>query len=721
MRNLARIILYISITISIAILLPLSAEGQQLIIEDRTAKDIINYSSGMNAYYHIKYISQFYRTGSNEGYQKAAEYVAAMAKEYGLKEVRIEKYPYDGKTSYFSWKTDLQWFPYQAELWMIEPEHKLITSFADTPLSLGVNSQSTDVTAELIFVSDLDSPESYTDLDLKGKIILSSSSPNRKTMEAIINEKGALGFISFHTLPSFDYNRKPYDFPDQVGWTGITQSKHATFLFCISYNEGLKLKQKLHSGQKIKLRAYVKAEIKAANIQVVSGIIPGSALPHEEIIFIAHLDHYKPGCNDNASGSAAILEVAHTLLRMIHENRISPPRRTIRFIWTDEYSGTIAWLARHIDEEVKRISVFNMDMVGEDQYLTNSVLNICQTPYSLPSYLNDVVANIVQVTLNYNEIRHPPKDDFQILSPNGSKRRLLARITPYSFGSDHDMFVDQTIGIPAVAFNNWPDDFYHTNEDTIDKVDPTMLRRVIFMGSAAANFIAWADSEDALKLAAIVAGESQVRLAKESKKALDMMSRNNKESFKKHYKEAINVLQQAALREKEAINSVSQFSGGSNLAQEFIETSKKKIEEEAIALQRGIADFYRILCNRYQLSVTLPALSDKEEELRTLVPFRNLEFRGMLSMNYVSQKAGEDPLFQHYMSLFNVWLSGQSDFLKAYSLPIEMLNFADGKRSLLEIRNAVSAEYDPIDIKIVHAYFRLLEKAGVISFSEVQQ
>ena len=238
MRNLARIIICISIIISVTIVLPLSAKAQQLIIEDKIAKDIINYSSGMNAYNHVKYISQFYRTGSNEGYQKAAEYMAAKAKVYGLQQVVIEKYPYDGKTSYFSWKTDLQWFPCEAELWMIEPEYKRITSYEDTPLSLGVNSQSTDVTGELIYMNNLDSSDSYKDRDLKGKIILSPSAPNQKTLEVIINEKGALGFISFHTLPSFDYNRKPWDFPDQVGWVGIPQSEKPTFLFCISYREG---------------------------------------------------------------------------------------------------------------------------------------------------------------------------------------------------------------------------------------------------------------------------------------------------------------------------------------------------------------------------------------------------------------------------------------------------------------------------------------------------
>jgi aminopeptidase YwaD len=44
----------------------------------------------------------------------------------------------------------------------------------------------------------------------------------------------------------------------------------------------------------------------------------------------------------------------------------------------------------------------------------------------------------------------------------------------------------------------------------------------------------------------------------------------------------------------------------------------------------------------------------------------------------------------------------------------EVLNFADGKRSPQQIRNAVSAEYGPIPLEMVVEYLRALEKIGVI-------
>src|SRR5207344_3146892 len=42
----------------------------------------------------------------------------------------------------------------------------------------------------------------------------------------------------------------------------------------------------------------------------------------------------------------------------------------------------------------------------------------------------------------------------------------------------------------------------------------------------------------------------------------------------------------------------------------------------------------------------------------------------------------------------------------------EARNFADGTRSVLEIRDAISAELGPIDVERVDAFFRDLERLG---------
>ena len=44
----------------------------------------------------------------------------------------------------------------------------------------------------------------------------------------------------------------------------------------------------------------------------------------------------------------------------------------------------------------------------------------------------------------------------------------------------------------------------------------------------------------------------------------------------------------------------------------------------------------------------------------------------------------------------------------------EVLNFADGKRNVEEIRDAVSAEYGPVPLELVMEYLKALEKIGAV-------
>ena len=46
----------------------------------------------------------------------------------------------------------------------------------------------------------------------------------------------------------------------------------------------------------------------------------------------------------------------------------------------------------------------------------------------------------------------------------------------------------------------------------------------------------------------------------------------------------------------------------------------------------------------------------------------------------------------------------------------EILNFVDGARTVSEIRDAVSAEFEPLELGAVAEYLDLLAKAGAVSF-----
>jgi hypothetical protein len=53
---------------------------------------------------------------------------------------------------------------------------------------------------------------------------------------------------------------------------------------------------------------------------------------------------------------------------------------------------------------------------------------------------------------------------------------------------------------------------------------------------------------------------------------------------------------------------------------------------------------------------------------------------------------------------------GRADF--------EVRNFIDGRRTILDIRNAVSAEYGPIGLEGVENYILLLEKTGFVKIEK---
>jgi len=50
----------------------------------------------------------------------------------------------------------------------------------------------------------------------------------------------------------------------------------------------------------------------------------------------------------------------------------------------------------------------------------------------------------------------------------------------------------------------------------------------------------------------------------------------------------------------------------------------------------------------------------------------------------------------------------------------EIRNFIDGRRSILEIRNAVSSEFRPIPLKDVENYILTLELDGMVSIEQKQ-
>lgn len=675
------------------------------LLPESLLKEIIHQVSGEKAWWDVNQISQYHRIVGSKEYHQAALYVESRAKDLGLDEVQIEKFPADGKTWNFTHKAIYSWDPEFAELWVVDPFKKKIADFDEIRLSLCAFSRDADFTAELIDVGSGDSPSDYEGLDVKGKLVLASGSP-RSVQSLAVFQHGALGVVSYYTI-SWMNSRKPGDFPDQVSWSGISaysdDGQEGGVGFMISYRSGMMLHNLLAEGKSIRLKANVKARVYEGDYEVVSAVMPGIKYPDQELVFLAHLDHYRPGANDNASGCAVLLEIARSMKRLVADGIIDPPLRTLRFLWLPEITGTIPYLDGHPEAFDKYLGVINMDMVGADQVKTRAIYHLTLTPHSLPTYFDDVIQNFTEYARDGNREGSGRDETLTIIDPSGSRNNFDVGIERYAGGSDHYIFTDGGIGIPSIMFGTWPDINYHTNEDTPDMVDPTTLKRTVFLGVASAVYLAGATGKDVPQLAMEIIAKGRQRIASDEKKAADLLSSGNAASLSGYYQEARNIIQQAFLREEETVLSCLFFSDERAQTQLVKQLRSELSVEEKTALNR-LKHYYFVLCQEMGVKAVKPILSPDAKRLSQMIPVRNLDYRGPLGDDFLKYKLGDD--FDESTMLINQVGSG--------NIPYETLNFVNGKRSITEIRDAVSAEYSPVSLRAVEEYITLLVKAGIV-------
>ncbi len=669
---------------------------------DKELLDIIqNEVSGERAWDMVSKISRFHRIrggGDGSDYNRCVEFLARELKALGLREVIIKKYEADGFRKYFLWPSLVGWRVKEAELWMLKPRKKLISRFSDQAVSLMPYSQGGKVESEVIFVGEGKSDEDYKGKNVKGKLVFAVGGNGSAVHRQAVLNRGAVGVI---VGPSDREDR--LEFPDlievyRLSPTGEERAKTG-FGFALSRRQEKELLSLFESGVKVVMRAWVDAELFDGNMPVLEAKIIGKDYPEQEIILMGHLDHYKPGANDNASGSAGLFEMARNILALTEKGDIPPLKRTLRFLWLPELHGAAAYLTEHQGLKEKGICGMNLDMIGEDYVLCRSNFNLYCSPYSVPGYIDDVLINF----LGWLEGR-------AFFSPRGSLHRFNFRVWPYSGGSDHVLFNDSTFSIPTPMLGHG-DVFHHTSMDTPDKCDPTEMKRIISLTLAASLLIANADDEDALKIAREVHSQAHARLTARTEKSVRLMYQyaSNPEKKKKLAELHTNLLSYPRIQAQieagniREVNELCRSEAGRKIINRLAEDLDQQAERET----EKIEFMYEIFIMRYGLnSGNIRPVLEYEEASR-LRPKRL--FKGPLPGNAMSEKLDAKSLAWYDK---NRAKAGGSYGSKTY----EIVNLMNGIRTLLDIRHIVSCEYDETDVEFVLHFAKDLAKIGLISF-----
>lgn len=192
------------------------------------------------------------------------------------------------------------------------------------------------------------------------------------------------------------------------------------------------------------------------NIRLLDVLVPGKSV--KELLLITHLDHPRPSANDNASGPAMMIELIKYL-------SINKPALSIRFLFTIEYWGTVAYFSRFTAKKDNIVAGISLDMVGGCQEKARSTLIVDEIPHHQISSLDLLLYK------NLEKYTH----DGKYRSVGLPVKSIRSQKIFFTGGSDHYILNDSSIGIPSTCINTYPDIYYHTKNDTPDKISDKTL------------------------------------------------------------------------------------------------------------------------------------------------------------------------------------------------------------------------------------------------------
>jgi len=667
-------------------------------------------AGGAAPYENLRYLTRLHRVPATAEFDQAAQFMQERAREYGLAEVQSEQFPIDGKTRYGLMRSYLGWKVEAGQLWEVRPQHVLLGDWATDPIRLADYSHSADVETTLVDVGDGSHEADYSGKDVRGKIVLADGVLARVQQLAVALHE-AVGIVS--------------DMPNQTtAWSGLDRTvvrwghldarAPAGFAFMVSRETAASLRVRLGAGEPVVLSVKVKAEVGPGHWTVVSGIIPGTDPNSGVIVYSCHLDHERPGANDNGSGCVTILESARILARLIASGALPRPKRTLLFVWGPEIEGTMAYLSRHPELGKRLVADIHMDMVGGDPFKNKSIFHVTATPWSLPSFVTDVGAALADVirsgAANYTDTGGAPEAAVveTRVGEQGTRNQFLVDVTPYSEGSDHDDYDSSTIAVPSLYLRDWPDIYIHTDHDTLQQIDATKLRRVALLGAAAGYVYATLDAERSQGLLPFYTAQSEMRLAQIFEQAQRVLDEPKMDPVSAWY-EARNLMRQALRREVATFRSLTEFTEGAASG-----TTNEKALADQVATFNVWIDSQAKARGAQSPEPKAPWSPDLAARK---IPVRIGDFGPLTYQNDNVLKARLAPERVANIKLLNseaTPLLNEQDLSELYAY--EIVNFVDGKRTVGEIRDAVSAEYGPLPIELVNDYLDACKEAGIVQW-----
>ncbi|MFW6301323.1 MAG: DUF4910 domain-containing protein [Bacillota bacterium] len=414
----------------------------------KARKTLLNEFLPVRAMEILREISLFHRAKGSKDYSRAVNLIKKDLAETEILKFKTEEI-------YGGWQTP-ESFSVKDGYLRYSSNGEYITARLDhSPIGAIFLSDSTDGIKEfeVYHAGKGEQPEDYDDYT-PGQAVLASGQITKVYNQAVIKRDAPCIISSYMRMENEKISRTPEEMPDAVNYTSFPSNQEKSAIgFTISWREYKKLKNRIKEGV-TKVEAYLKTGHKTDNLEILTARSGQKNTNKKPILLTAHLCHPKPGANDNASGAALLAEITRVLQKV-------NPEREIYSLWIPEMFGTAALLDTGWFNKDFELAV-NFDMVGADQAQTGSTMNIFSTPWSVPSFLSELMAE-------------------RLASPDFRWKQ-----NSYAGGTDHFILANPQVGIPAISLTQQPDRYYHTNQDTADKCS---IKTLDWVGKSVLNLI----------------------------------------------------------------------------------------------------------------------------------------------------------------------------------------------------------------------------------------
>ncbi len=473
--------------------------------------------TGDLAYETVAYVEQYWRIAGNTGFNNTVYRIAEKLEAAGYvleeKATDSERFTYRIETREMNRPT---WEPVSASLKIVGNEDNVLSSETNRNMMYQFSSSTPaeGVSGELIYIEN---KEALTSQDVSGKILFSDLVGYR-TLQSAVSEKGALGVLTYD-MPAY---LQPEKNITSIQFRGLRyDADKPAWAIALSFAAKEKLKAELAKG---KVEVLVKAETKlyeSEELTVVANV-KGSELPLESLVFSAHIQ--EPGANDNATGVGTQLEMASITSDLIKKGKLDL-KRTLTFLWGDEIIST----SRYIEEKDRREAEINwgisLDMVGENTDVTGGTFLIEKMPD--PSAIwtrgEDKHSEWGGSAMTVDQMKPHYLNDFILTNfeAQGKYAEWVVKTNPFEGGSDHTPFLQADI--PGLLLWHFTDQFYHTDNDRLDKVSQKTMQNVGTAALVSAFTLLNADAKTADDMITMLLAKASARLLTEvqlSKKAI---------------------------------------------------------------------------------------------------------------------------------------------------------------------------------------------------------